>query len=106
MLTRLWITCLLLTSVLSPGIVFALELSGDTSGAHDPSTIVKDAGGTYWVFATADNLHLRSSVDLEQAVSSGRIRLAKGDPKEVAGVFDLFDKFVPARNYKIPPLED
>ncbi len=47
-----------------------------------------------------------SSLDLEQAVSSGQIRLTKGGPKEVAGVFDLFDKFVPARNYKIPPLED
>jgi alkyl sulfatase BDS1-like metallo-beta-lactamase superfamily hydrolase len=47
-----------------------------------------------------------SSVDLEKAVSSGKVKLSKGDPKEVAGVFDLFDKFVPARNYKIPPLED
>jgi len=23
-----------------------------------------------------------------------------------AGVFDLFDKFAPNRNYKIPPLEE
>jgi hypothetical protein len=29
-----------------------------------------------------------------------------GGLKAVAGVFDLFDRFVPARNYKIPPLED
>ena len=47
-----------------------------------------------------------SSVDLAQAVSSGKVRLAKGDPKEVAGLFELFDRFNPARNYKIPPLED
>jgi alkyl sulfatase BDS1-like metallo-beta-lactamase superfamily hydrolase len=47
-----------------------------------------------------------SSVDLEEAVSSGKVRLAKGGADEVAGVFELFDKFQPSRNYKIPPLED
>ena len=47
-----------------------------------------------------------SSVDLRQAVSPGTARLAKGDSKDVAGVFELFDKFVPSRNFKIPPLED
>jgi alkyl sulfatase BDS1-like metallo-beta-lactamase superfamily hydrolase len=47
-----------------------------------------------------------SSVDLEEAVSSGKVRLAKGGADEVAGVFELFDKFQPGRNYKIPPLED
>jgi hypothetical protein len=39
-------------------------------------------------------------------VSPGTARLAKGDSKDVAGVFELFDKFVPSRNFKVPPLED
>jgi alkyl sulfatase BDS1-like metallo-beta-lactamase superfamily hydrolase len=47
-----------------------------------------------------------SSTDLEKAVAEGKVNLAKGDPEEVAGVFNLFDKFVPTRNYKIPLLED
>ena len=46
------------------------------------------------------------SVDLEQALSPGTAKLAKGDSKDVAGVFELFDKFVPSRNFKIPPLKD
>jgi hypothetical protein len=46
------------------------------------------------------------SVDLEQALSPDTVNLAKGDSKDVAGVFQLFDKFVPSRNFKIPPLED
>jgi alkyl sulfatase BDS1-like metallo-beta-lactamase superfamily hydrolase len=47
-----------------------------------------------------------SATDLEKAIAAGKAKLAKGDQKDVAGVFDLFDKFVPTRNYKVPPLED
>jgi len=47
-----------------------------------------------------------SSTDLRKAVADGKAKLAKGDQEQVAGVLDLFDKFVPTRNYKIPPLED
>jgi putative sterol carrier protein len=47
-----------------------------------------------------------SSTDLAKAVADGKAKLAKGDPQAVAGVFDLFDKFEPARNYKLPTLED
>lgn len=47
-----------------------------------------------------------SSTDVEKAVDDGKIKLTKGDPKEASTVFELFDKFVPAKNYKIPPLED
>jgi len=39
-------------------------------------------------------------------VAAGKAKLAKGDQKELAGLFDLFDKFDPNRNYKIPPLEE
>jgi len=34
------------------------------------------------------------------------VELEKGEVDEVAAAFDLFDRFVPARNYKIPSLED
>jgi len=47
-----------------------------------------------------------SSVDLKGMLAAGKVKLNKGDPEKVLGIFDLFDKFVPARNYKIPPLED
>ena len=46
-----------------------------------------------------------SSIDLNKAIGSGTVKLTTGGPKEVAAVFDLFDKFAPAKNYKIPPLE-
>ena len=46
------------------------------------------------------------STSLQKAVAAGRVKLAKGDPKELVGVFDLFDKFDPNRNAKIPPLEE
>jgi len=36
----------------------------------------------------------------------GKVKLTKGNQRDVGRLFDLFDKFVPTRNYKIPPLED
>jgi len=47
-----------------------------------------------------------SQTDLKRAMDDGKVRLKQGDPREVARVWDLFDKFNPARNYKVPPLED
>ena len=47
-----------------------------------------------------------SSTDLAKAVAAGKIKLTKGFQGDVAGLLDLFDKLVPTRNYKIPPLED
>lgn len=38
--------------------------------------------------------------------ADGKIKLSTGDLDEVAAVFGLFDKFAPAKNYKIPPFED
>jgi alkyl sulfatase BDS1-like metallo-beta-lactamase superfamily hydrolase len=46
-----------------------------------------------------------SSTDIEEAVAGGKIELASGNLENVAAVFDLFDRFEPTRNYKIPPLE-
>ena len=47
-----------------------------------------------------------NSTDLGKAIAEGKVKLTKGAPEEVAAVFDLFDKFGPGKNYKIPPLED
>ncbi len=47
-----------------------------------------------------------SSVDLNKAIASGKAKVTQGGPKEIAAVFDLFDKFAPTKNFKIPPLED
>jgi hypothetical protein len=46
------------------------------------------------------------STDLQKAVAAGKVTLAKGDQKELVGVFELFDKLDPNRNYKIAPLEE
>ncbi len=46
-----------------------------------------------------------SAIDLEKAIASGQVELAKGSRQEAVHAFTLFDKFVQARNYKIPPLE-
>jgi len=47
-----------------------------------------------------------SQTDLERALADGKARLTQGSPQELAKVWALFDKFNPAKNYKVPPLED
>jgi len=47
-----------------------------------------------------------SSIELKRAVTDGKIKVGKGSLQEIADLLELFDKFVPTRNYKIPPLED
>ncbi len=47
-----------------------------------------------------------SAADLEEAIASGEVELAKGDAQGTIDAFAMFDKFQPARNYTIPPLED
>jgi arabinan endo-1,5-alpha-L-arabinosidase len=42
-----------------------MELSGAITGCHDPSHIVKDSSGVYWIYSTAPNLNARVSTDLE-----------------------------------------
>ena len=46
-----------------------------------------------------------SAFSLEEAVDSGQVKLT-GNIKQVAAIFDMFDKFKPAKNYKVPPIED
>jgi alkyl sulfatase BDS1-like metallo-beta-lactamase superfamily hydrolase len=46
-----------------------------------------------------------SAISLGDAIGSGKVTLT-GNKKEMKGIFDMFDKFVPAKNYTVPPLED
>lgn len=46
-----------------------------------------------------------NSITLGEAISSGKVKV-EGDPKELLVIFDMFDKFDPAKNYKVPPLEN
>lgn len=47
-----------------------------------------------------------SGIELKDAVASGKVMLAKGDLKQTLDAFAMFDRFQPAKNYTIPPLED
>ncbi len=46
-----------------------------------------------------------SSIELNAAIENGDIEVS-GDKKELLAIFEMFDKFVPVKNYKIPPLEE
>jgi len=46
-----------------------------------------------------------SAMSLTEAIESGRVQVAKGDVTESVEAFNLFDRFDPTRNFKIPPLE-
>jgi alkyl sulfatase BDS1-like metallo-beta-lactamase superfamily hydrolase len=61
--------------------------------------LVMELDGETWA-----SLYL-GSTDLKEAIVSGKVRVRKGDTQEVAALWDLFDKFEPSKNYKIPPME-
>ena len=46
-----------------------------------------------------------SSIDLKEAINTNKVSVF-GNQTEVIELFDMFDKFQPTKNYKIPPLED
>ena len=46
-----------------------------------------------------------NSITLDEAISSGKVTV-EGNQKELAVIFDMFDKFDPTKNYLVPPLED
>jgi len=46
-----------------------------------------------------------NSVSLMDAIGAGKVALT-GNHSEVITLFEMFDKFQPTKNYKIPPLED
>ena len=71
----------------------------------EPSSYLKKADfvlkldGKIWA-----ELYL-NSITLSEAISSGKVKV-EGDQKELAVIFDMFDKFDPTKNYIVPPLED
>jgi len=71
----------------------------------EPSSYLKKADfvlkldGKIWA-----ELYL-NSITLSEAISSGKVKV-EGDQKELAVIFDMFDKFDPTKNYVVPPLED
>ena len=44
-----------------------------------------------------------STVDLKGAIDSGKVKLAKGDAGKTTEAFDMFDRYKPGKNYKVPP---
>ena len=46
-----------------------------------------------------------NSISLDKAVSEGKVSVS-GNTNKLAEIFEMFDKFKPSQNYKIPPLED
>ena len=39
------------------------------------------------------------------AIDSGKVKL-KGDQSDMVETFNMFDKFMPTKNYVVPPIED
>ena len=44
-----------------------------------------------------------STIDLKAAIDAGQVKLVKGEPSQVIDVFAMFDRYQPARNFKVPP---
>ena len=44
-----------------------------------------------------------STIDLKGAIDSGKVKLAKGDVNKTTEAFDMFDRYKPGKNYKVPP---
>ena len=71
----------------------------------EPSSYLKQADfvlemdGETWA-----QLYLNSTT-LGEAIASGKVKV-EGDQKELALIFDMFDKFDPTKNYLVPPLEN
>lgn len=71
----------------------------------EPSTYLKKADfvlkldGKTW-----SELYLNSNT-LAEAIASGKVKV-EGKGKDLAEVFDMFDKFNPEQNYMVPPIKD
>jgi len=72
----------------------------------EPSTYLKKADyvlkldGKTWASVYLGN------ADIAEEIQSKEVKVTKGDKTELAALFNIFDKFDPAKNYKVPPLED
>ncbi len=72
----------------------------------EPSTYLKKADyvlkldGKTWA-----SVYL-GDADIAKEIQSKTVKVTKGDKAEVVSLFDIFDKFDPAKNFKVPPLEN
>ena len=72
----------------------------------EPSTYLKKADyvltldGKTWA-----SIYLGNS-DITKEIQSKKVKVTKGDKAELVALFNIFDKFDPAKNFKVPPLED
>ena len=72
----------------------------------EPETYLKKADyvlqldGETWASVYLGN------ADMAEEIQSEKVKVTKGDIAELAALFNLFDKFNPASNFRISPLED
>jgi len=72
----------------------------------EPSTYLKKADyvltldGKTWASVYLGN------ADIAKEIQSKKVKVTKGDKAELAALFNIFDKLDPAKNFKVPPLED
>lgn len=72
----------------------------------EPSTYLKKADYVLNLDAkTWATIYLGNS-DITKEIQSKNVKLTKGNKVELASIFDMFDKFDPAKNSKVPPLEN
>jgi len=71
-----------------------------------PSEYLKEADyvlnldGKTWA-----SIYLGNS-DIKEEIDSKHIKITKGKKEDIVSIFSIFDKFDPAKNYKVPPLEN
>jgi alkyl sulfatase BDS1-like metallo-beta-lactamase superfamily hydrolase len=87
------------------GRTVALDIRrGVAEYVDDPSQYYRKSDFTLAMDGPAWAKLYLNQTDLAQSVSGGEVRITQGDQVSVAAIFDLFDKFQPARNLTIPPV--
>jgi alkyl sulfatase BDS1-like metallo-beta-lactamase superfamily hydrolase len=76
------------------------EYVEDVSTHYQQPDIELTMNGVTWA-----RLYLNQS-NLNDELKSGNVKVTKGDASEVVEIFDMFDRFEPARNATIPALHD
>jgi alkyl sulfatase BDS1-like metallo-beta-lactamase superfamily hydrolase len=72
------------------------EFVGDLAKYNHKPDVTLSMEGAAWA-----KLYL-NEIDLRQALKSGEVRISNGDVEKAAALFELFDKFNPAKNFTIP----
>lgn len=72
----------------------------------EPSTYLKKADYVLTLDGKTWALVYLGNADIAKEIQSKKVKVTKGDKAELAALFNIFDKFDPAKNFKVPPLED